>query len=319
MAVRIKAGMLSSPRGRALPWLAALLLALFVSACASQSPQGPSRGGAAGAHYKVGNPYVINGKEYTPREDYSYDETGIASWYGDAFHKGTTANGEIFNKNELTAAHKTLPLPTLARVTNLENGRSIVVRVNDRGPFAGNRVIDMSQRSAQLLGFEQKGTAMVRVQVLADESRAIADAMRHYGEEPRMDVASAAPPPEEEATQAASLRPQGVETKTLEPVRTTPAVHQQLLETKPVAEVVQMPVGPARLYVQAGAFTVLENATKLQQTLSRLGQVSVSDIVINGRLFHRVRVGPLSGVAAADAMMARVRSAGIANARTVVN
>ena len=92
-----------------------------------------------------------------------------------------TANGEIFNKNELTAAHKTLPLPTLARVTNLENGRSIVVRINDRGPFSGSRIIDVSQRAAQLLGFEQKGTAKVRVQVLADESKAIADAMRHYG------------------------------------------------------------------------------------------------------------------------------------------
>src|SRR6202012_947764 len=107
---------------------------------------------------------------YTPSEDYSYDETGMASWYGDDFNKGKTANGEIFNKNELTAAHKTLPLPTLARVTNLDNGRSIVVRINDRGPFSGARIIDVSQRAAQLLGFESQGTAKVRVQVLASES-----------------------------------------------------------------------------------------------------------------------------------------------------
>ena len=153
--------------------------ALSLAACASQST---STGGKSGqGYYKVGQPYVIDGHVYTPSEDYSYDETGIASWYGDAFHDGTTANGEIFNKNELTAAHKTLPLPTLARITNLDNGRSIVVRINDRGPFSGARIIDVSQRAAQLLGFEQQGTAKVRVQVLADESKAIADAMRHYG------------------------------------------------------------------------------------------------------------------------------------------
>src|SRR6202012_592620 len=127
---------------------------------------------------------------YTPSEDYSYDETGIASWYGADFNHGTTANGEVFNKNELTAAHKTLPLPTLARVTNLDNGRSIVVRINDRGPFSGARIIDLSQRAAQLLGFEQQGTAKVRVQVLADESKAIADAMRHYGKGSPLMVAS---------------------------------------------------------------------------------------------------------------------------------
>ena len=123
----------------------------------------------------------MSGNWYYPKEDYSYDETGIASWYGQGFHGEKTANGEIFNKDELTAAHKTLPLPTLARVTNLDNGRSIVVRINDRGPFSGARIIDVSQRAAQLLGFEAQGTAKVRVQVLADESKAIADAMRHYG------------------------------------------------------------------------------------------------------------------------------------------
>ena len=106
--------------------------------------------------------------------DYEYDETGIASWYGLNFHQKLTANGEIFDQNAITAAHRTLPMPSVVRVTNLENGRSLVVRINDRGPFAHGRIIDLSRRSAQLLGFVRKGTAKTRVQILVAESKAIA-------------------------------------------------------------------------------------------------------------------------------------------------
>lgn len=132
--------------------------------------------------YKVGDPYQINGVWYYPAEDYGYNETGISSFYGGEqqgvnFHGRLTANGEIYDMNALTAAHRTLPMPSLVRVTNLENGRSIVLRVNDRGPYARGRVIDVSRRAAQLLGFEGRGTASVRVQVLADESRQLKIAM----------------------------------------------------------------------------------------------------------------------------------------------
>jgi rare lipoprotein A len=121
--------------------------------------------------YKVGKPYQISGKWYYPAEDYQYVETGIASWYGPNFHGKSTANGEVFDQNLITAAHRTLPLPSAVRVTNLENGRTIMLRVNDRGPFARGRIIDVSRRAAQLLGFEKNGTAKVRVDVLPDESR----------------------------------------------------------------------------------------------------------------------------------------------------
>src|SRR5690242_5654464 len=131
-----------------------------------------STGAAGNGHgiYKIGQPYQIDGTWYYPAEDYSYDETGIASWYGTAFHGKDTANGEVFDQNALTAAHRTLPLPSIVEVTNLENGRTIDVRVNDRGPFARGRIIDLSRRSAQLLGFEQQGTAKVHVRVLVPES-----------------------------------------------------------------------------------------------------------------------------------------------------
>ncbi|MGE0668963.1 MAG: septal ring lytic transglycosylase RlpA family protein [Sphingomonadales bacterium] len=117
-----------------------------------------------GGIYKVGNPYVINGVTYVPREDPTYSETGIASWYGPQFHGERTANGEIFDMELVSAAHRTLPMPSLVRVTNLENGRTMVVRLNDRGPYARGRIIDMSKKAAELLGFQGAGTAMVRVE-----------------------------------------------------------------------------------------------------------------------------------------------------------
>ncbi len=119
-----------------------------------------------GGVYKVGNPYKVAGVWYYPKEEPGYDETGIASWYGKKFHGKYTANGEVYNMDALTAAHKTLPMPVKVRVTNLENGRSLVLRVNDRGPFVHGRVIDVSRRAAELLGFKQQGIARVRVQLI---------------------------------------------------------------------------------------------------------------------------------------------------------
>ncbi len=117
-------------------------------------------------YYKVGNPYSINGIQYIPKEDPDYFEEGIASWYGPKFDGKLTANGEIFDQYAVTAAHRTLPIPSLVKVTNLENNRSIVLRINDRGPFVGDRIIDLSYKSAQLLGIIQKGTGKVRVEVI---------------------------------------------------------------------------------------------------------------------------------------------------------
>lgn len=116
-----------------------------------------------GGVYKVGKPYTVKGRIYVPEEDPNYDVTGVASWYGAAFHGRTTANGETFDMNALTAGHPTLPMPTYAYVTNLANGRTIMVRINDRGPYVTNRIIDLSARAASVLGFSQEGLARVRV------------------------------------------------------------------------------------------------------------------------------------------------------------
>lgn len=117
-----------------------------------------------GGHYKVGQPYQVGGRWYHPREQPGYDRVGIASWYGSDFHGRKTANGEIFDMHALTAAHPTLPMPSYAYVTNPSNGRTILVRINDRGPYVGERMIDLSRRSAHELGLLSGGTGRVRVQ-----------------------------------------------------------------------------------------------------------------------------------------------------------
>ena len=120
-----------------------------------------------GGTYRVGKPYTVAGRIYVPEEDVNYREEGLASWYGDDFHGRLTANGEVFDMDSLTAAHPTLPMPCYARVTNLSNGKSLIVRVNDRGPYHGNRLIDVSNKAAELLEFKGNGVARVRVEYVA--------------------------------------------------------------------------------------------------------------------------------------------------------
>jgi len=120
-----------------------------------------------GGYVKTGKPYKVMGQWYYPLSSAAnYDETGVASWYGKKFHGKATANGERYDMHTMSAAHKTLPMPTMVRVTNLDNGRSVVVRVNDRGPFVKSRIIDLSYAAARSLGYDKKGTAHVRVQTL---------------------------------------------------------------------------------------------------------------------------------------------------------
>lgn len=149
-----------------------------------------------GGVYRVGKPYVVAGREYVPHEDVNYSAVGLASWYGDDFHGRYTANGEIFDMNSISAAHPTMPLPSYARVTNLANHRSIIVRVNDRGPYARNRLIDVSVHTARLLGFYGEGVTKVKVDYIGraplagSDDRKLAATLRTPGM-PRVQIASA--------------------------------------------------------------------------------------------------------------------------------
>src|SRR5579872_2420485 len=160
----------------------AVLSLIFLAGCGPEkiSPTAGAPGVGKGL-YKVGKPYQVDGVWYYPKDDWSYDETGIASWYGEQFHGHYTANGEVFDLNGLTAAHHTLPMPSIVQVTNLENGRSLTLRVNDRGPFAEGRIIDVSRKAADLLGFQRNGTAKVRVRVLMAETMQAQAVARHNG------------------------------------------------------------------------------------------------------------------------------------------
>ena len=154
---------------RCAPVMVATLL--LIAGCAARAPSphisaGVPRAGEAppsAGRVKIGQPYLVLGHWYTPADDRAYDVTGIASWYGPGFHALSTASGERYDQDAISAAHKTLPLPCFVEVANLDNGRVLTVRVNDRGPFVDGRIIDLSRRSAQLLGVDRPGTARVRV------------------------------------------------------------------------------------------------------------------------------------------------------------
>lgn len=132
----------------------------------SDDPVGPPLFPRGGGERKVGEPYGVSGQMYYPKDVTSHVEETVSSWYGADFHGRKTANGEIYDMTQLTAAHPTLPMPSLVSVTNLENGRRLILRVNDRGPFVKGRMLDVSQRSAQLLGFYSAGVARVRLEFL---------------------------------------------------------------------------------------------------------------------------------------------------------
>ena len=258
-----------------------VILALTMALCGCAETQflfhaakrAQGQGTKPGGEYKIGKPYQVAGAWYYPKEDFRYDETGIASWYGPNFHGKTTANGDVFNQNALTAAHRTLPMPSIVRVTNLENGRSLVVTINDRGPFAKGRIIDMSKRSAELLGFRAQGTARVRVRLLAEESRRVAAGPGlKPGEAP---VKVAALP--KQRVEAATLPPPGGAKTGVSPSAGShgsrpPAVAPNVARPpRPVAAepiVTRQAVTPTNIFVQAGAFGIFDNANKVRARLS---------------------------------------------------
>lgn len=152
-----------APRRQIKIW--AMAAAFLLAAC---SP-GPDI--FTGHKRQIGDPYSVNGATYVPRDEPGYDVVGIASWYGRRYHGRRTASGEIFDMNSATAAHPTLPFGTRVQVTNLANGRSVILRINDRGPFVRHRIIDVSRRAARVLDFIKKGTARVRVQRIQRQHR----------------------------------------------------------------------------------------------------------------------------------------------------
>ncbi|HWA92477.1 MAG TPA: septal ring lytic transglycosylase RlpA family protein [Rhizomicrobium sp.] len=269
--------------------------------------------------YKVGNPYEIEGTWYYPKEQPDYDETGIASWYGPSFYGHTTANGEIYNAGDLTAAHRTLPMPVNVRVTNLDNGRSIVLRVNDRGPYAKGRIIDVSEAAADKLGFKVAGTARVRVTYIARATQPDGEPLPSDTPVEIAEAVPAAPAPKVDSEPLASVP----EARVAPPVRVAelPRPVSEPLPAEagpPTGQVTEVPV-PARthLYVQVGAFSSYENAMRLREQLGE--DLRVSTTKKNGQTLYRVRTGPMDSNADADAALARLSGLGSNDAHIVVD
>ena len=247
--------------------------------------------------YKVGNPYKINGKWYYPAVDYQYDEVGIASWYGPGFHGKTTANGEVFDQNKISAAHRTLPMPSVVKVTNLENGLVLEkVRINDRGPFARNRIIDLSKKAAEELGFIKNGVAKVRVEILEDESRkyVLTDQKNNY-------VAEAAEVTEiskKNLLSSSERKEKVVEKKTEENLENSILTNKELL-------------------IQVGAFTDHRNAKTLSEKLSEF-KAYINRVFINNKYLYRVRIGPINNLDLANDMKRKLFELGYTSSHLVM-
>ena len=262
-----------------------------------------------GGRYQVGDPYEVAGVRFTPKEQPGYDKTGIASWYGPQFHRRVTSNGEWFDMNELTAAHATLPLPSYAKVTNLENGREVVVRINDRGPFVGTRIIDMSRRSAEVLGFKPKGMAKVRVQyigpaLLNDQGQHLAALNRELrnGTPVRQMMAAANGESIGDNTQIAAAEP---EYNSYQPVETNIASASDAYESP-------------EYFVQVGAFADPHNAERAREELANSGPVQVQELVGSAGSLYRVRIGPIRSEGQAQVALRQAVDLGHPDARLIM-
>jgi rare lipoprotein A len=328
-----------------------LAVLVLVGACASRH-HAPSSVAQRGM-YKVGAPYKIDGITYVPMEEFQYVETGMASWYGPGFHGRYTANGEVYDQHDHTAAHRTLQMPAVLRVTNLDNGQSTVVRVNDRGPYARARILDLSKAAAEKLGMTQSGTARVRIEQLEMESQAMKQialggggpneqrtALNQYIAGRRgppavvatAQATSAVPP--SPPVMVAAANPQSPAVVPVEATGSaggsapgaglgsgTPTVAS--IATSVASSTPAIPaafVQPAGgFYVQIGAFSTAANAERQRGLVNSYGSTEISQASSAGREVYRVRLGPYTTPEAAGIVADRLKRSGYGDARVVAD
>ena len=248
-------------------------------------------------------PYQINGIWYYPHEDKDYNVTGIGSWYGEQFHNRRTSNGEVFDMDLPSAAHKTLPLPSLVEVTNLDNGRKMIVRVNDRGPFVGDRIIDLSKAAAEELGYRRQGVARVRVKYVGPAPRRAIETPRQYAQ------ASPPPPPRQTPRSFDDIQ--------------EPPQRVQVLPPRPEPGWSAPPINPpdpvfakvkSAYRIQAGSFSNRENAEKAVRQLTSAGRASIEAIERASGTLYRVTVAAGEDESAAWTLRERVEALGYSGA-----
>jgi rare lipoprotein A len=272
--------------------------------CIRDRPAATQPPGAATV--KLGGPYEVFGRTYVPEDDRSYDRRGIASWYGPGFQARPTANGETYDKHELTAAHPTLPMPSWVEVTNLDNGRQLVVRVNDRGPFVEGRIIDLSLRAAQLLGVDRTGLAEVRVRrVFPEGDWALATPpLQQRGGAPRSRVEMADAVPYTQAQFAGRA-----------PAPSPAPAAAVALTPLPASSASAGAAAPGGHWVQVAALSDRLRAEALAQQLAGYGPAAAFAAPTG---LWRVRLGPFATADAAAATLTRLRTGGFADARLVM-
>jgi rare lipoprotein A len=322
--------------------LAIILLAgASLAACATPRYPTQSAGvsvkpGSAVGGRKVGQPYQVAGVWYVPKDEADYDRRGVASWYGDAFHLKATANGETFDMNAVSAAHTTLPLPSMVEVTNLDNGKKLVVRVNDRGPFVGNRIIDLSREAAIQLGFHRQGLANVRVRYVGPAPLP-ADGLRYASAQPlptRLAPAAAAPivaasttsdPVLEWAAGSSPPRPAAARISQGEAISTQalPPITGSAISSAPIGSpatttisLASAPPSPG-LRIQAAAYSSQVNAQRAVAQLTPAGPASIETVQSGGMMLYRVVLPAPADEAAAYALRDRVAEIGFTEARVV--
>jgi len=310
----------------------------------------PEGGGRA----MVGEPYRVAGRTYVPRDDPHYSKVGLASWYGPNFHGRRTANGEVFDMNDLTAAHPTLPLPSYARVTNLSNGRSVIVRVNDRGPFSRDRIIDVSATAAAMLDFKRAGVARVKVDYVGParmdghDHDILMASYRGPGQTTDTMVASRQPAPQPQPVVVAARGPQpvavvpttvstgfddpigplilrsGFVTSYAESGHFTPAhaaAAALAAGDRPVsspASATERLQGPiVSTTIQLGVFSDSANAERVRTRFDRFGSVSLTDQARDGRTLRVVRVVINDPDVAPETVINAAEAAGLAGAFVV--
>jgi rare lipoprotein A len=282
----------------------AALLALVLASCQRPPPAQP--------HYVLGPPYLAGGAWYYPRESYQGVETGLATVYPPD-HAPLTADGEVFDQTALAAAHQTLQLPAIARVTNLENGLQTVVRLNDRGPSTPHRLIEVTHRVAGLLRFGRDDGVRVRIEMLPAESHAAVDAVPGA---PRLDIAAAPIG----AVQQTDLPPPGgtvvAATAHRHEAEAVPEPATARIERLPEM-VTQGAPDPGRLFIRLGTFQSHRYADIQRAKVAGLG-ASIVRAVQDRQPVYRVAIGPLANVEQADMVLDRVLRAGVGDARIVV-
>ena len=253
--------------------------------------------------YKIGKKYNVGGKYYYPKKDLYYNKTGIASWYGPKFHGKLTANGEIYNQYALTAAHKTLPLPSAVKVTNLKNNKSIVLRINDRGPFVNDRIIDLSSKAADILDLKKEGTGLVRVQILREKSLYL-EKLAKQGSFPEIN--------DLKETELPNIT---IPNKVAVKIKDT---KNQKIVTKKINYNLKNLNKEYKIYIKLASFSSKKNAEIMKKKVSYIDKVKIYKIYKMNRTLYQVKAGPFLSVEKVDQLHSLLLQKGMQGAKIII-